>query len=197
MTSRVREGFELHVRRLPDGQRQLLQDLSVRVARDSTITVPSGFETNYSSIPTPFQWVVRWSRVDIAGVVHDYLYEHAAGTRRFADGVWRELAVSGAHHANRYQAWLCWLILRGVGGWFWRADKNRDHRMGWLAAAIALPGLILAIVAVLAVAVGALAIVGGTLLFPIAGIQAAAASTIRKYRDWRAARSSPVVEDDN
>ena len=195
MNSRVREGFELHVKRLPDGQRELLQDLSVSVATGGVISVPTGFESNFSSIPTPFQWVVRWSKVDIAGVVHDYLYEHEAVSRRSADGVWRELAVSGTHHANRHQAWLCWLILRGFGGWFWRADENRDHRMGWLAAAIALPGLILVIVAVFAVAAGALAFVGGTLLFPIAGIQAVAASTIRKYRDWRGSRSSLVVKD--
>ena len=35
-------------------------------------TVRLPFTTDYSSLPWAKRWLVNWSRVDIAGVVHDH-----------------------------------------------------------------------------------------------------------------------------
>lgn len=143
MGSKVIDGLQLRVVRLSEnGTRRLLQPLRVRVGTalngaisasglgvldtsSGIIEVFAWFITDYSSIPTPLQWFVRWSRVDIAGVAHDFLYRHTTCTRRVADDVWWELALSGRWSANRFQAWVCWVMLRGFGGWC--REKDRQH----------------------------------------------------------------------
>ena len=128
----------LRVERQPNGDRKLLNDLGVLVDTRFTgkvnvspgtgslqcqgkagtkITVYYTFISDYSSIPTPFQWVVHWSKVDIAGVIHDFLYRNTDCSRTEADRVWWKLARAGGHRADPLQAWLCWLMLWLVGGW--------------------------------------------------------------------------------
>ena len=126
---KVTSSDPLWVKRLPDGRRELLRDLRVDVSRkrDESLvaTVPKGFVTDYSSLPFGTRWVVHWSRVDVAGVVHDYMYRCDAtlsksGTtcrvidycRPCADAIWHRVAISGYRRANCVQGWLCWLALR-------------------------------------------------------------------------------------
>lgn len=65
---------------------------------------------DYSSIPWGLRWLVNWSRVDIAGVVHDHIYrkktEFTWCERWDADVVWFRLARSGVNRANWLQAAL-------------------------------------------------------------------------------------------
>ena len=65
---------------------------------------------DYSSLPWGLRWLVNWDRVDIAGVVHDYLYRKATNftyrSRWEADLAWFRLALSGEHRANWLQAAL-------------------------------------------------------------------------------------------
>lgn len=96
----------LDTRRLPDGTRRLLAPLIVREAEILHI-VPEGFVTDYSSIPWIGRAVVRWSRVDIAGVVHDWYFETGELTLHQANEVWERLARSGDHRANWVQAKVC------------------------------------------------------------------------------------------
>lgn len=110
--------------RLPNGRRRLLEPLIVRAA-GRTITIPAGFETDYSSIPLGFRNLIHWSRVDIAGVAHDYLYSIGAD-RKQADTVWACVAQQGTHHANFVQAALGYAGLR-VGGW-WAYRQHRKQR---------------------------------------------------------------------
>lgn len=121
----------LQTERLANGKRKLLRILELKVC-DQTFPVEEGFETDYSSIPWFGRFVVRWSKVDIAGVVHDWLYKNGSVmgkeiSRSYADRIWRATAVSGSHHANGLQAWICWFSLR-VGGYFaWqRYRKEQD-----------------------------------------------------------------------
>ena len=117
-------GRLLQTERQNDGRRILLRDLTVKVEFD-TITVPMGTTTDFSTIPWFGRVLVRWSRVDIAGVVHDYLYHKQTFTRSKADRIWRLCAVSGNHSANCCQAWIAWFALK-VGGWVaWNACKKR------------------------------------------------------------------------
>ncbi len=114
----------LHTVRLPDGKRQLMSPIH-RDTRLGEIVIGQGFETDFSSIPFWAAWIVRWSRVDVAGVYHDCLYAQGKiCTRREADAVWRDIAQSGECCANATQAWVCWAGLR-LGGWVaWRRWKR-------------------------------------------------------------------------
>ena len=116
----------LQTERLGDGRRKLLREFVISVD-DHVFTIPSqGYTTDYSSIPWYGRFVVRWSKVDIAGVVHDYLYVNGGVTRSTADEVWRLVALAGEHHANRLQARICWLALRVGGCCAWRVYRELD-----------------------------------------------------------------------
>ena len=78
--------------------------------------MPRGTETDFSSIPWLGRLLVRWSKVDVAGVVHDRLYQTGELEKPEADRVWRIVAQAGEHHANAFQAWAGWLALV-VWGW--------------------------------------------------------------------------------
>ena len=114
----------LQTERLTDGKRKLLRELTVD-AGGLTFVIPESYVTDYSSIPWWARWVVRWSRVDVAGVVHDHLYANQELSRRAADRIWRLIARDGYTRANWVQAWVCWLGLR-VGGWIvWYRRKPK------------------------------------------------------------------------
>jgi hypothetical protein len=124
------ESGALETRRLSDGTRELLADLTIELAEDEAITVPRGFVTDYSSIPWIFRFIVRWSKVDIAGVVHDWLYYTGSRSQAEADRLWRLIARAGQHRANALQAWLGWLGLR-IGGWCaWRRHRAERPAKG-------------------------------------------------------------------
>ena len=159
IASKVVGGCELRTRRLPEGHRRLIGPLQVRglitvlpttvqIRQRAAYSGPSGsvsagaisvdadFDTDLSSVPTPLQWVVRWSRVDVAGVVHDFLYRDTDCARSVADDVWWELARSGDVGVGRCRAWLCWALLRGFGSFCRPAQPER--RIGWLLFAAGL-----------------------------------------------------------
>jgi len=115
----------LQTERLPDGRRLLLRELIV-VVDGERITVPAETRTDFSSIPWFGRILVRWSRVDIAGVVHDRLYQTGLTSRSHADKIWRMVAVAGEHRASWFQAWVGWLSLR-LGGWIaWNRHRKLD-----------------------------------------------------------------------
>ena len=105
----------------------------VKVEDGARITVADGFETDFSSIPALARSFIDWSRVDIAGVVHDFLYwcPQECIDRKRADVIWREIAGAGERHANWLQRWLGWADLR-IGGWwaFRTARKAREADRG-------------------------------------------------------------------
>ncbi|QDT97127.1 DUF1353 domain-containing protein [Gimesia aquarii] len=114
----------LQTERQSDGCRKLLRELTVNV-RDKVITVPENFITDFSSIPWFGRILVRWSKVDIAGVVHDRLYATGEYTRCESDTVWRLTALAGECHANLFQAWIGWFFLR-IGGWIaWNRSRKK------------------------------------------------------------------------
>ena len=118
----------LRTERLPNGNRVLIRDLVVMLDDGTEIIVPDGFETNFSSIPRFARSFIDWPRVDIAGVVHDFLYwcPQKDVSRKRADAIWREMAGAGEHHANWFQRSLGWFGLR-IGGW-WAHRKARIAR---------------------------------------------------------------------
>ena len=142
MTTELREPGELQVERLPTGKRQLLRPLIVEI-EGKEFRVPTGFETDYSSWPAlaaaavlatalAFQflqpswaWAVaivvgvvgiftpRWSQIDVAGVVHDYAFQHATfgkDGRKVgfveANRLWFLVARAGEHRASGPGSWI-------------------------------------------------------------------------------------------
>jgi hypothetical protein len=118
-------GKMLQTERREDGKRFLLRDLNLEIEGDP-IRIPADTVTDFSSIPWFGRILVRWSKVDIAGVVHDRYYQTGLISRARADAIWRLVAVAGEHRANAFQAWVGWFALR-VGGWIaWRRYRRRE-----------------------------------------------------------------------
>lgn len=144
--SYIQNNLYLQVERQGDGDRKLLRDLPLKIDGVDYI-VPEGFKTDFSTIPRLGRWLVKWSKVDVAGVVHDWLYRDQyrnygfdsfwyllpfIGTnnegykmRREADWVWYLVALSGKHSANPLQAALGWAGLR-LGGWYFWNQIRRE-----------------------------------------------------------------------
>ena len=117
----------LETRRLKDGKRKLTADLVLLVNKVRYV-VPEGFVTDFSSYPWMFRWIVRWSKVDVAGVFHDWLYRTGILTRKESDRLWREVAMAGQHSANKPQAYLSWLGLRVGAASTWAKYRDEDGR---------------------------------------------------------------------
>lgn len=116
----------LQTERQSNGRRKLLRDLVVN-SDGVEIGVPSGTSTDYTSAPFFARPFIHWSRVDVAGVVHDYLYQEGLYPRRRADRIWRQLAHAGEHRANALQAWSGWLLLRLGGWWPWHRYRTKGN----------------------------------------------------------------------
>ena len=119
-------GQPLMTERLPSGDRRILRQLRVRVGQGTaseSVEIPESFVTDFSSIPWFARFLVDWSKVDIAGVVHDYLYsidgqQNYRHTRSGADLIWFRVAISGSRRANLLQAGVCWFFIRACGRMF-------------------------------------------------------------------------------
>jgi len=67
------EKFEYHVGKYPS---------------DDVISVPSGFVTDLASIPRVFWWLMPpHGEYAKAAIVHDYLYDNAIGSKKYADDI--------------------------------------------------------------------------------------------------------------
>lgn len=123
------EDFQpLSTTRLLTGRRQLNRDFRLEV--DSVLhVVPKGFETDFSSYPWYSRVIVRFDRVDVAGVIHDWLYYNGDISRQESDDIWRKVAVAGHHGANPMQAWLSWVGLRLFGWYAWNQHRKREKKI--------------------------------------------------------------------
>ena len=91
MSVEIHPPGRLQTEQLADGRRRLLRDLVLEIDGRS-LTIPSGFVTDYSSWP---RWLPgpRWSKIDTAGVAHDFLFKTQAWsgrlvTYREANRIW-------------------------------------------------------------------------------------------------------------
>lgn len=121
----------LRTMRISDGKRLLLRPLVVRVTvgeGQRTIVIPAGFDTDYSSIPVALHWFVHWSKVDMAGVIHDWLYRVGGMDRKEADLIWRDVALTGDHRASKFQAQACYVVGLRIGARLSWCRYRRKYR---------------------------------------------------------------------
>ena len=129
MTTARRVSDLLRVDRLNTGDRRLVRDLVIDLGVDvglgteyqcftmstsgatTIVTVPTGFETDFSSIPALARPLYRFDSVDLAGCCHDLAYRIGI-PRDTADRVWRIVATSGDRHVGKTRGWMGWASLR-------------------------------------------------------------------------------------
>lgn len=85
------------------------------------ICVPAGFQTDFASVPRiPVIFDALGDIAHAAAVLHDYLYSSGEKSRRIADGVLREAAITSG--VLPWKAWLMWSAVRLFG----RSHYSRD-----------------------------------------------------------------------
>lgn len=84
---------ELVVRIVPNGQYQLVHKFVYQHKNGGLVVVPSGFETDFASIPQGFRWLVTGhDNTRKPAVVHDFLCRAAQNSkeRKQADKIFKE-----------------------------------------------------------------------------------------------------------
>ena len=117
-----------------DGRWLLAADLIYR-GKSEDFVVPSGFPTDFASVPRLLQWVApKLGRQNRSAVLHDYLYAVAplvltkGGwmqiTRKDADGLFRR--TMREDRVSWLRRWTFYLAVR-VGGWlpWYQSRRNR------------------------------------------------------------------------
>lgn len=88
---------------------------------DKTITVPSGFVTDFASVPRPVWWLFpKWAKYGNAAVVHDWLYWSQAVSRKVADQAINEGMKD--MDVSPVSRWLIYAALRLFGWKAWRSN---------------------------------------------------------------------------
>lgn len=138
MSTATRMSDLLRVDRLDSGDRRLVRDLVIDLGVDvgagdgeyagftmsidgstTIVTVPAGFETDFSSIPSFARAIYRFDSVDLAGCCHDLAYRVAV-PRDVADKVWQIVATSGERRVGRIRGRVGWLGLRLFAGFAYK-----------------------------------------------------------------------------
>lgn len=106
---------DVNVKQIDAKQWQLMEPV-VYAGRDKPFTVPSGFRTDFASVPTVFVWLIpRYGVYTKAAILHDYLCATRPVSRKDADGIFRralrELGVSVLRR------WIMWAAVRAGGHW--------------------------------------------------------------------------------
>ena len=117
---------------LPDGRTWVLRkDFSYDVGKENsgeTITVPSGFITDFASVPR-LLWGIfpRWGKYGNAAVVHDYLYwvQEEKYPRKKVDEIFLE-GMRDALAVGTIKANLLYYSVRAGGRAAWK--KNRKNK---------------------------------------------------------------------
>jgi len=104
---------------------ELVADLYYKANTD-TIRVPSGFITDFASVPWIFRWFfpVMGTLSDKPAVLHDWLYVTESFDRKTCDELfYKALKERGV---SRWKAWSMYKAVR-LGGWYvWNKHKKEE-----------------------------------------------------------------------
>ena len=105
----------LQVELLPDRTTwRLLAPFSYLAPEHCLVSVSTGFETDFASVPRwPLTFALLGSYGHAAAVIHDWLYTSGELSRADADRVLHEVLRSSG--IARWRAWLMWGGVRGGG----------------------------------------------------------------------------------
>ena len=113
----------LDVRDIGAHRWQLLAPFTVN-ANGGRVTVPTGFVTDFASVPRlPFAFMLFAHIGHRGAVVHDYLYQTAEVPRLDADRIFRELLE--AEGVSEWRAAAMFLGVRAFGRKFYAANLTR------------------------------------------------------------------------
>lgn len=94
------------------------------VAKRGTLLVPTGFVTDFASVPRlPLAYLLAGNTAHEAAVVHDYLYQTHLTDRQTADRILLEaMEVTGVALWRRR---IMYRAVRFCGWWPWRSGPKR------------------------------------------------------------------------
>lgn len=93
---------------------RLQEELRYVTADGQTITVPAGFETDFSSVPRlPVAFWLAGDSAHRPSVVHDWLCRMKIGSRRRADAIFFE--AMGVDGEPLWRRWIMWSAVRAFG----------------------------------------------------------------------------------
>ena len=104
---------------MPDGRRwKLFRSFTYHIGskyNKNVVTVPSGFITDFASIPWLFwSWLPSWGKYGKGAVVHDRLYQTHEVSRGMADLIFYEAMLVGG--TKKWKARLMYFAVR-ICGW--------------------------------------------------------------------------------
>lgn len=116
---------KVDIRRMTGGRRRLLAPLRFEY-RGKEYEIPEGFTTDYSSWPKWLPWGPRWDRIDLAGIIHDWLWKHAHWPEDEArvgywkgNKVWYDVARAGDGETSAGPFWsVVGYAGLTLGGWW-------------------------------------------------------------------------------
>ena len=92
----------------------LLTDFAYLPPGKKEVVVPTGFDTDFASVPRwPLTFALLGSYGHAAAVIHDWLYRSGELSREDADRVFHEALRSSG--IARWRAWIMWAGVR-IGG---------------------------------------------------------------------------------
>lgn len=110
----------------------LVRDWEIWV-RDERFVVPSGYITDWSSIPR-YMWIIyppNFSEARQAALLHDYIYSHLwpIYTKKFADVAFKHIMLHDK--ARRSTAGLFYYSVKFGGGGGWGKFRNKSAHPFW------------------------------------------------------------------
>ena len=109
----------LDCRKVGERRWSLLAPLRYELAPGTVLEAPTGFYTDFASIPRALYLTTPpIGNYDAAAVLHDYLYFAQATTREQADGIFKQAMQDSG--VLWYTRWKMWLAVRLFGGAIWR-----------------------------------------------------------------------------
>lgn len=111
---------------------RLLEPLHYRSSLVGDVIVPTGFPTDFCSIPklTPALYALLKSRGRKAGVVHDYLYREALYPRATCDEIFREALIVLGEPAGVVALMYAGVRLGGESSYAGGPDPREDAVTG-------------------------------------------------------------------
>jgi hypothetical protein len=102
---------------------ELTREVKWNLSNGDEITIPSGYTTDFASVPRMFRGIV-WGtgKHNLAVLIHDWLYDNQLYSRKFADD--EMLFWIKARGCTKIKAYTMYWICRLGGGKWWERESK-------------------------------------------------------------------------